>query len=78
MNKDMLRQGTNVVAVIVTLAINGLANALPINGQTTGQISDRFAVYFACGLCILHLGPNLSGFAGLCHLSSCTRLGINF
>jgi len=23
-----------------------LANALPLNGQTTGEISDRFQVYF--------------------------------
>jgi hypothetical protein len=26
--------------------MNGLANALPLNGQTTGEISDRFGVYF--------------------------------
>jgi hypothetical protein len=26
--------------------MNGLANALPLNGQTTGEISDRFQVYF--------------------------------
>jgi len=30
----------------MTIAINGLANALPLNGQTTGEISDRFRVYF--------------------------------
>ncbi len=36
----------NVLAVIATIAVNGLANALPINGQTTGEISDRFAVFF--------------------------------
>jgi hypothetical protein len=46
MNKDHLRQIVNVVAVVATLAVNGLANALPLNGQTTGQISDRFQVYF--------------------------------
>jgi hypothetical protein len=34
------------MAVIATLGMNGLANALPLNGQTTGQISDRFQVYF--------------------------------
>jgi translocator protein len=42
----MLRQALNVVGLIVVLVANGLANALPLNGQTTGQISDRFAVYF--------------------------------
>jgi hypothetical protein len=26
--------------------VNALANALPINGQGTGEISDRFAIYF--------------------------------
>ncbi len=46
MNKDRLRQVVNVLAVIATIAVNGLANALPINGQTTGEISDRFQVYF--------------------------------
>jgi benzodiazapine receptor len=46
MNKDTLRQVVNVLAVVATIAINGLANALPLNGQTTGEISDRFQVYF--------------------------------
>jgi benzodiazapine receptor len=46
MKKDTLRQVVNVLAVVVTIAINGLANALPLNGQTTGAISDRFQVYF--------------------------------
>jgi benzodiazapine receptor len=36
----------NVVAVIVTLAVNGMANAIPLNGQNTGAISDKFLVYF--------------------------------
>jgi benzodiazapine receptor len=44
--KDTLRQVVNVLAVAATLVVNGLANALPLNGQTTGEISDRFDVYF--------------------------------
>jgi hypothetical protein len=36
----------NLIAVLVTLAVNGLADALPLNGQTTGSISDRFPVLF--------------------------------
>ena len=32
--------------VIATIVVNGLANALPINGQQTGEVSDRFDVYF--------------------------------
>lgn len=46
MNKNIIRQSVNVVAVIATIVANGLANALPLNGQTTGEISDRFQVYF--------------------------------
>lgn len=44
--KDIVRQVVNVMAVIGTLVVNGLANALPLNGLTTGEISDRFKVYF--------------------------------
>ena len=46
MNKDLTRQILIVVAVVVTIAVNGLANALPINGLQTGEISDSFPVYF--------------------------------
>ena len=46
MNKDVVRQWLNVLAVLATLVVNGLANALPLNGQNTGAISDRFHVYF--------------------------------
>jgi hypothetical protein len=31
---------------VAVIAINGLANALPLNGLNTGEISDRFDVYF--------------------------------
>jgi benzodiazapine receptor len=46
MNRHIVRQWANVLAVVATIGINGLANALPLNGQTTGSISDRFQVYF--------------------------------
>ena len=46
MTKDTLRQWFNVVAIVVTLAVNILANTVPFNGQNTGEISDRFKVYF--------------------------------
>jgi hypothetical protein len=45
-NKDILRQSINVITTLVTLTVNGLANALPINGLTTGDISDNFDVFF--------------------------------
>jgi hypothetical protein len=44
--KDLLRQLAVIVTVVVTLVVNTLANALPLNGLNTGQISDRFHVYF--------------------------------
>ncbi len=44
--KDTLRQIAVVLTVLVTIVINILANALPINGLNTGEISDRFQVYF--------------------------------
>lgn len=44
--KDIARQISVIASVLVTLVVNGLANALPLNGQNTGQISDRFHVYF--------------------------------
>ncbi len=46
MKKDIVRQAVNLLATVATITINGLANALPLNGQTTGEISDRFRVYF--------------------------------
>jgi hypothetical protein len=44
--KDLLRQISVFITIIATLVVNILANALPINGLNTGQISDRFQVYF--------------------------------
>lgn len=46
MNAISLRQAANVLAVIATIVMNILASALPLNGQTTGAISDRFQVFF--------------------------------
>jgi hypothetical protein len=44
--KDTFRQITNLVTVIIALTVNILASTLPLNGQNTGEISDRFQVYF--------------------------------
>jgi hypothetical protein len=46
MNKDSLRQLTNVLSVILALAVNALAVLLPLNGQDTSEISDRLPTYF--------------------------------
>jgi len=44
--KNTYRQITVVLVTLITIVINILANALPINGLNTGQISDTFKVYF--------------------------------
>lgn len=46
MKRDTLRQVIIVIAVVATIVVNALANILPFNGQETGAISDRFAIYF--------------------------------
>ncbi len=46
MSKDTVRQYANLLSVILALTINILASAVPLNGQNTGEISDRFQVYF--------------------------------
>src|SRR5574340_1163386 len=44
--KDTLRQIAVLLSIIGTIFVNTLANTLPINGLNTGEISDRFKVYF--------------------------------
>ena len=46
MSKDTIRQWVTLVTVIFALTINVIAVTLPLNGQDTGEISDRFQVYF--------------------------------
>lgn len=46
MSKDTIRQITNLLTAGLALTINILAVTLPLNGQDTGEISDRFQVYF--------------------------------
>ncbi len=36
----------SVIMYLLVVAVNGLANALPINGQTTGDIANRISVLF--------------------------------
>lgn len=44
--KDTLRQTAVIITTLIVLVVNYLANALPLNGLDTGEISDRFNVYF--------------------------------
>src|SRR5512147_92433 len=46
MSRDILRQIINVLSVALALTVNILASTLPLNGQNTGEISDRFQVFF--------------------------------
>jgi benzodiazapine receptor len=46
MNRDTVRQALVLLAVLAMIAINIMASAIPLNGQTTGEISDRFEVFF--------------------------------
>ncbi len=46
MSKDTARQLANALSVVIALTVNVLASALPLNGQNTGEISDRFLIYF--------------------------------
>lgn len=46
MSKDTTRQVVNLLSVILALTVNIIASVLPLNGQNTGEISDRFKVYF--------------------------------
>jgi len=45
MRSDSSRQLVTVLAFLLTMVVNTAANALPINGQLTAEISDRFAVH---------------------------------
>ena len=43
---DYLRQAVVIAVTLLTIAVNGMANALPINGIQTGKISDMYPVLF--------------------------------
>ncbi|MBL8156325.1 MAG: tryptophan-rich sensory protein [Anaerolineae bacterium] len=46
MNRDVLRQFVNIVALVATVIVNGLSQGLPLNGQTPAQISNRLPILF--------------------------------
>ncbi|MGQ9502008.1 MAG: tryptophan-rich sensory protein [Anaerolineae bacterium] len=46
MNRGLIRQILSALAAVATVGFNVVANALPLNNLTTGEISDRFKVYF--------------------------------
>lgn len=59
---DVLRQVLIVAATISTLVVNYLANALPLNGLSTGDISDRFDVFsYLRAMCFPFGGSSIWG-----------------
>lgn len=67
MSKDSVRQWANVVGFIAVLVVNFLANALPINDLTTGDISDNFDVYFVPAAYVFSIwGVIYLALAGFC------------
>ena len=46
MSRVTVQQFLVIAAVVATIAINALANALPLNGKTTGELSDQYPVLF--------------------------------
>jgi benzodiazapine receptor len=46
MNRDIFRQLAVIITTVYALIMNGAANAIPLNGRNTGQISDEFKVLF--------------------------------
>jgi benzodiazapine receptor len=46
MNRDIVRQILVLIAALTTIIFNIMANILPLNGLNTGDISDRFKIFF--------------------------------
>ncbi len=46
MNKDTVRQLLVIIATLATLVVNGLSEALPLNGLTSAEIANRYPIYF--------------------------------
>ncbi|MFC1922957.1 tryptophan-rich sensory protein [Chloroflexota bacterium] len=46
MNRDTLRQTLVIIAAFTTIIFNIAANVLPLNGLNTGELSDRFQIFF--------------------------------
>ncbi len=46
MNRDVIRQWITLLTIVALIVMNILANALPLNGISTGAVSDSFKVYF--------------------------------
>lgn len=45
-SRNQMLKVANVIGFLVTIIVNGAANALPLNGVTTGELSDKYGNYF--------------------------------
>lgn len=46
MNRDIVRQFINIVALVFMLVVNAASEAIPLNGQTSAEISNRLPIFF--------------------------------
>jgi benzodiazapine receptor len=46
MNRTIVDWGLNIAALVIVIVVNGLANAIPLGGQNTGEVSARYPSLF--------------------------------
>jgi benzodiazapine receptor len=46
MNRTIADWGSNIAALAIVIVVNGLANAIPLGGQNTGEVSARYPSLF--------------------------------
>jgi len=46
MNRSIADWGCNIVAFVIVIFVNGMANGVPLGGQTTGEISAKYPSLF--------------------------------
>ncbi len=46
MNRNIVRQFINILAFVFMMVINGASEAIPLNGQTSAEISNRLPIFF--------------------------------
>ncbi|WP_252314539.1 hypothetical protein [Sinobaca sp. H24] len=50
----------NAIAFVLVIITNGLANALPLNNNSTGEISDRLNVLFTPAGYVFSIGESFT------------------
>ena len=52
MPRKIYDRGGNILAFMLVLTVYSLVNIIPIGGQTTGEISDKYQSLFKPACCI--------------------------